>query len=64
MRRRRRRRQERAQNRYVILFFRVFSVLNHSFIVYIGYNYEMRNRDDGDDENEPKRRVSRRLGHR
>jgi hypothetical protein len=52
-----------AIGEYFLIFF-VFFVLNYSFIEYIDYNYEICDVGGSVDENGPKRRVSRRLGHR
>ena len=47
---------------FIYLFF-VFLILTEVFIAYLVNNDGIRDREDRDDENEPKRRVWRRLGH-
>ena len=43
-------------------FFFLFLILTNAFICYYSIIYEICNREDGNDENGPKRRQMRRLG--
>ena len=53
-----------AIGEFYYYFFRVFLYINHFFYIITVVIYQLHDRNDGDDENRPKRRQTRRLGHR
>jgi hypothetical protein len=53
-----------AIGEYFFIFLRVFLSANYCFMIYTVVIYEVRYREAGNDENGPKRRQTRRLGHR
>jgi hypothetical protein len=52
-----------AISEFFLLKFRVFSILNYNYGYTRCFTGTERINEDGDDENGPKRRETRRLGH-